>query len=538
MPKQGGEMKRKSRSCFLLVAVIFGMLLLAAENLWADADGTVQVAINYDPSTVNSCQWKTEMDGVVTFPMHHNLVPTNFRGDRYMGLAESVALSADGLDITVKIKRGAVFHTGDPVTAQDVIFTYEQVLDPKNAATIASTFDIIDEMELIDDYTMVFHLYESMAQWQETLLWPAIHSKKYFEKAGRERFLKHPVGSGPFRFVKRKIGESITLERVDNWVDISPKNTRIYAQAMGTNPKVNFKTLKLITVTDSLTRLSLLETGAIDFIYDIQPHQVRKLSRNRNVKIKRAQSVPSLFGLTFRIDNFQLLKDRNLKQAIFLAVNRQELIDKIFLGEGYPLYMFANKVEAGYDPAYGNDFEYSIDKAKAFLGKSNYRPGTPLILSYAATIPQVDLIATMVQHYLKKVGITVKLAKFETGTFISYSIKNDKILGPLGIYGWPGGVDPSFRLQLAISSNGPYCQYRTRPDRKEMDALIEAQAHELDVEKREKILAKIHQLLREDLSGVVLFGLNQIYAMSDKVEWIWAKKAQSPFSFSGIRMVE
>ncbi len=530
-------MEKIKRFYISLVTALFGLTFLAWGNLWADSAGTVTVAINTDPSTVNSNQWKTGIDGVVSFPMHNGLYSGNFKGGSYLNLAESLELSPDGLNITVKIKKGAVFHTGDPVTAHDVAFSYEQVLHPKNAAVIASTFDVIDEIEVIDDYTLVFHLYDPKAQWDESLLWLAIHSKKYFEKAGRKKFLKHPVGSGPFRFVERTIGESITYERFDDYFDLNPENSRIRSQAWGTNPKVNFKTLKLMTVTDPMTRTALLETGAVDLIYNIQPHQIKKLKRNPKVRIRRAKNTPSLFGLTFRIDNFPLFKDRNLKKAIDLAINRQEIIDRVYLGEGYPLYMYASRVEPGYDPDFGKDSEYNPSKAEALVKKSSYRQGTPLTLSYAAGIPQVDLVASLVQLYLKRVGITVKLRKFEYGTFISYSISGNKALGPMGLYSWAGGKDPSFRLQLSISSDSDYCQYRTRPNKKEVDALIEAQAFEINVEKRKKVLAKIHRLIDEDSSGTVLYGLNQIYALSDRIKWAWSERSEEPYSLSAIRLV-
>ncbi|MBW1642642.1 MAG: ABC transporter substrate-binding protein [Deltaproteobacteria bacterium] len=521
-----------------MLCVFSGVIFFISSYLKAEPNDTVTVAINSEPTTINQVQWKTDIDGVVTFPMHQLLAGRNYKGHLDLTLAKSVQPSAGATRIKVKMKKGGVFHTGDPVTAHDVKFSYEQVLDPENANVTSATFGVIDEIEIVDDYTMIFNLYDPMAQWEESLFWPVIHSKKYYEKVGRKKFLKHPIGSGPFKFVERKIGESITYERFDGYVDVAPENTKKYADDLGVNPKVNFKTLKMLIVPDAITRIAMFETGEVDLIYDIEPYQIKGLQKNSTIKIKKAVHAPSLFGIAYRVDNFPFLKDKNLKWAIATAINRQEIIDKAFLGEGYPLYMYANKVEEGYDPKYKTRFKFNLEKSRAYLKKSSYKPGTPLMMTYPAGLPQINTVAPMIQDYLKQAGITIELVQLEAGTFITYSFTNDKRLGPLSIYSWAGEPNPNFRLQASISSNSSYCVYRTRPNKEEIDALVEAQAYEPDKVKRRKILAKIHKELAEDSSGTILYGLHQIYAMSNRIEWVWSKKAQAPFSLSGIRMVK
>jgi len=232
------------------------------------------------------------------------------------------------------------------------------------------------------------------------------------------------------------------------------------------------------------------------------------------------------------------MRDKNLKRAIASAINRQEIIDKVFMGEGYPLYMYAKRVEVGYDPETGIEFAYNPGKARVSLKESLYKTGTQLILSYPASSPQGDTVATLIQQYLKKIGLAVKLITFETGIFVSYALRNDKALGHMMLYAWPGGVDPSVRLQFSTHSNNPYCSYRARLDKDEIDALLEAQAHELDKEKQLELLAQIHRKLSDDSSDTALYGLNQIYAMSERIDWIWGGKDQSPFNLVTIKLVK
>ncbi|MBW2675897.1 MAG: hypothetical protein JRD89_21275 [Deltaproteobacteria bacterium] len=171
-------------------------------------------------------------------------------------------------------------------------------------------------------------------------------------------------------------------------------------------------------------------------------------------------------------------------------------MDRIFLGEGYPLFRYASKSELGYDPAVS--YIFNLEKAREYLKKSTYTPGYPLMLTYTSSTPNSSLIAAALQKYLTDVGITVKLRKLEEGTAATYSRTKDPKIGPLRLYVWGGGRDPSTRLLLSIVSTSPYCSDTNRPRKEELDALCYAQAHELDESKRLKLLDKIHAILDEN----------------------------------------
>ena len=118
----------------------------------------------------------------------------------------------------------------------------------------------------------------------------------------------------------------------------------------------------------------MLETGEPDLISDVLPHNVRRLERNKHVKVKRATAAPSLYALASRPDNYPIFKDNTFSRAFFYAINRQEIVDKIFLGEGYPMYMFASKSELGYDPSIKYDFD--PEKARKAFSYPCDRSGT------------------------------------------------------------------------------------------------------------------------------------------------------------------
>ena len=213
-----------------------------------------------------------------------------------------------------------------------------------------------------------------MPPWRE-LLWIGICSKKYYDKVGKEKFGKHPVGSGPFRFVERKIGESITLQADPNfrWQEEVPYVDPVTKEEKTklVERKVDFGTLKFLTVPDDVTRMAMLETGELDLISDILPHNVKRLKRNKQVIIKRESTAPSMFAIAFRPDNYPILKDNTFGEAFYYAINRQEIVDKIFLGEGYPMYMFASRSELGYNPDIA--YEFDPDRARQLVKKDPRR---------------------------------------------------------------------------------------------------------------------------------------------------------------------
>jgi peptide/nickel transport system substrate-binding protein len=506
---------------FFLLLAVFSTVIARAESR-----DTVKVGIGYDPQTVNMLEFRILNDLPVILNMHEALMVAHpITGKRINLLAKSIRV-VNGKDLKIKLHNFAKFHTGDPVTAHDVKFTYEQCMNPKNKNIMAGRLGDIKKIEVLDDHNLIFRYFEPDAGWEE-IMWIGICSKKYYEKVGRVKFSKHPVGSGPLRFVGRSIGHSTTLEVVPD--DHGAKYRFKWYK------KVGFKRLQFVTVVDDISRLAMLETGELDLIYDILPHQLKRLRKNKHIKIKSA-NVPSLFGLAARQYNFAILRDLKLIAALGAAINRKEIVDRIFLGEGYPLYMFASKTELGYDPKYRISFNPA--RARRLIKQSSYKPGTPLILTYTSVLPNAALVAQALQKYFQDVGLTIQLQQLEAGVQATYNRNKDKREGHLVLYAWAGGRDPSTRLQLTIPSKSIYTGWGDRPSQKLLDKLVAAQGREMNKRKRLAILNRIHRILRKETGGPILFGLNMIYAMRDRIDYTWIPGEAAPFWISRIQIVK
>ncbi|MBW1849239.1 MAG: ABC transporter substrate-binding protein [Deltaproteobacteria bacterium] len=534
---------RKAIFCLVTMSFLAICFVLWPGVVTAGPDDVVKAALEYDPTTLNILEMKTGIDLPVILSMHNSLLGTDPEtGNRTFerSLTKSARVMENGKDIRIIMSKGFTFHTGDPVTAHDIKWTYAQCVNPDNANLMGGPLEEIEEIEVIDDYNLIFRFYEPYAAWME-LLWIGISSKNYYEKVGKEKFRQHPVGSGPFRFVEREVGASVTLEAYKGytWIDkvkyYDKKSKKTISKKV--EQKVDFNTLKFLIVQDEITRIAMLETGELDLINHILPHNLKRLKQKKHIKIKRESRVPSLYALSYKPDNYPIFKDNNFSRAFYHAINRQEIIDNLFLGEGYPLYLFAAKSELGYDPKIV--FEFNPDKARKLIQQSSYKPGTPITLSYTSAVPNSQLIVAIIQKYMKDVGVNIKLQQLEAGVQATYSRNRDPKEGHMTLYAWAGGRDPSTRLILTLPSDSIYNNWRTRKNKELIDTLTFAQARETNKKKRLAILSRIHKLLRQEPGGgTILFGLNEIYAMNDRIDYNWLPKSAFLFNTARIKVLK
>ncbi|MBW1849612.1 MAG: hypothetical protein JRJ27_21395 [Deltaproteobacteria bacterium] len=181
-------MKKKTFTAVLasLLSIYF---ILSPIVVSAGPEDEVRVALEYDPTSLNMLEMKTGIDLPVVLQMHEAIQATDPKtGERTWenSLTESARVLKNGKDIQFKMDKGHTFHTGDPVTAHDIKWTYEQCVNPKNANLMGGPLGEIEEVEIIDDYNFILRFYEPYAAWRE-LLWIGICSKKYYDKAGQKK---------------------------------------------------------------------------------------------------------------------------------------------------------------------------------------------------------------------------------------------------------------------------------------------------------------------------------------------------------------
>jgi len=385
-------------------------------------------------------------------------------------LAESWEESEDGLTYTFKLRPGLKFHNGDPVTADDVKFSFNRY-----QGTGAQTFkDHVSEVEIVDPLIVRFHLKES---WPDFMTFYGITAtaagivvpKKYLTEVGDDGFKRHPVGAGPYKFVSSKPGVEVVLEADPGYWRRVPA----------------VKTLVMRSIPDATTRALTLKTGEADIAYALDGTAAEGIKDDPDIKIVATNHASSQWiEFTEQWEPKSPWHDRRLRLAANYALDRQAISDAGCLGFCPPAGVIVPRVmdyalqvaPTPYDPA----------KAKRLLAEAGYPNG--IDAGEFAAIPGFPTIAEAVMNYLNAAGIGVKLKQMERAAF--YGDWQAKRLRGVFMTGAANSGNAASRVEAFIQSKGAYA-YGGYPD---IDELFRQQATERDHAKREALLDKIQQL--------------------------------------------
>jgi peptide/nickel transport system substrate-binding protein len=405
------------------------------------------------------------------------------------GVAEKWEVSPDGTSWTFSLRKGVNFHDGSELTAEDVKWSLEMVTKPEsiaaNAARLRGTFK---KIEVPDPYTLVIHTHKpdlwlpqdlSLAAGYEGAVLP----KKYYEQLGADGFAAKAIGSGPYKWAKGQAGTFIQLEAVDkHWAEGVPK----------------YKTLTYRVVAEESTRIAMIQTGEADIV-SVSRERVPELqARGLNVFVKERGSV---MGCYFHQQwEGHPVGDRRVRQALNLAINREEIVQFMFAGQAklmamYPVGSFA--VAAGADPEL-KPYPYDPAKAKQLLTEAGYPNGfETTIYSYAREdVPEMTRLVEAISGYAAKIG--VKLSIFSTEYPVARTRRiNGKMPGHISCLGTPNRSNPGdlFTLIHTLHHSSSRLSDHKVP---ELDALIEAgQAAKTETESR-RIIGDLHRWLYND----------------------------------------
>jgi peptide/nickel transport system substrate-binding protein len=419
------------------------------------------------------------------------LVGANADGSMSManGAAEKWEMSPDGMTWSFWIRQGITFHDGSELTAEDVKWSLEMVTKPESIAAFAARLrTAIKAIAVVNAHKLIIHTHKpdlwlaqdlSMAAGYEGAILP----KKYFEQVGADGFAAKAVGSGPYKWVKGLAGSYIQLEAVEkHWAEGVPK----------------YKRLTYSVVPEENTRIAMLQTGEAEIISASRERVPDLQTRGFNVFVKERGSV---MGCYFHQQwEGHPVGDRRVRQALNLAINREEIVKFIFAGQAklmamYPVGSFA--VAAGADPEL-QPYAYDPAKAKQLLAEAGYPNGfETTIYSYAREdVPELTRLVEAIAGYMAKIG--VKLNIFSTEYPVARTRRmTGKMPGHMSCLGTPNRSNAGDLLTLinTLHHSGSRLTDHKVP---ELDALIEAaQAAKTEAEAK-KLLGDIHRWLYND----------------------------------------
>ena len=430
---------------------------------------------------------------MILYALHDALVKPMPGNAMAPSLAESGSVSKDGLVYEFVLRQGLRFHNGDPVTADDVKFSFERYRGAANRFLKEK----VPVVEVVDPRRVRFRLKEP---WPDFMTYYGslttgagwIVPKKYLEKVGDDGFKRAPVGAGPYRFVSFNPGIELVLEANEHYWRKIPSVKRLVFRA----------------VPDEATRLAQLKRGEADVVYLLQSELAQEARRTPGLTL-RPTPIVSTHWLVFldQWDPKSPWADRRVRLAANHAIDRQALNEAITLGYSRITWSI---IPQSFDffwqpPAYA----YDPARAKQLLAEAGYPNGFDAGDFWCE--PATATMSEATANYLQAVGIRTRIRPLERAAFFkSYQDKKLKNL----VYSISGAFgNAATRVENFVASGGIYV-YGGYPD---IDGLFREQAGELDRKRREAALHRIQQLVHDKAAYAPIWELGFIHAQGPRV---------------------
>jgi peptide/nickel transport system substrate-binding protein len=402
------------------------------------------------------------------------------------------------------LRDGVRFHDGQMMTARDVKWTLDSMRDHSILTSKYQAYRNIASIDAADAQTVVIH----MKQPDAALLWNLSDGAFGIVPYGSGRdFQQHPIGTGPFRFVRQELDKEVVLERNPLSWQIVPKIAR----------------LRFEVVPDEMTRALELRKGSADAASNaLSPDMIWSMRKDTTLAVAEAPGTVVQY-LTFNLRD-RYLRDARVRQAIAYAMNRPLIIATVLRGMARP----ADSLLPSSHWAYTGDvahYGFNPEQARRLLDDAEYKPGRDGIRFHLEMKTSTDggarLLAMAMQQQLRAAGIALDVRSFEFATFYS-----DISHGSFGIYGlrWIGGnEDPDiFRYAFASSSVPPHGANRGDYSNAELDMLLQEAATESNQATRRIAYVRAQQILAKELPSLPLWFLDSVVIYNRRLSGVEA----------------
>jgi peptide/nickel transport system substrate-binding protein len=476
--------------------LLVGAFLPATSARAAGPTGEIKWGVHVSLATT----WfdPAETSGIITpfmilYALHDAMVKPMPGNPLAPSLAESWSVSPDGLTYNFVLRQGVRFHNGEPVTADDVKFSFERY----RGAAATSLKQRVSGVDVIDPRHVRFRLKEPWPDFMTFYGTPAtgagwIVPKKYVQAVGDDGFKKAPIGAGPYRFVSFTPGVELVLDAFEQYWRKVP----------------HVKRLVFKVIPDEVTRLAALERGEVDIVYSIRGELAKELQRTPGLSL-RPTVIPAPFWLVFldQWDPKSPWHDQRVRLAATIAIDRNTINQAETLG--------FSKVAASMIPSSFDFFwrppPYAFDpgKAKQLLAAAGYPNGFDAGHYYCDA--SYSNLAEGVVNYLGAIGIRTDIVPLERVAFFA-QFREKKMRNIVQVGSGAFG-NAATRIEAFVAAGGAYV-YASYPD---IDGLFREQAADTDRRRREATLQKVQQLIHEKAMFAPIWELGFLNGVGPRV---------------------
>ncbi len=385
------------------------------------------------------------------------------------------------------LRKGVTFHNGNPFTSEDVKFTFERLSDPEVSEFI-NTGKTIESIECPDDHTVIIKTKTHIPWFANNMHQIFIMDKESTEARDPGEVMVRPIGTGAYKLVEWVKGSYVTMEANEDYWEGAPQ----------------IKKVDVRPITESSTRFAALASGQVDIVTGVPVELFDKVEKNPKLEVSRRPARRSIF-LAMGNKEGSPLADVRVRKAIYMAINEDEIIEKVMRGHAFPAAQIPDPPTIGYRKDLKR-LPFDPEQAKKLLEEAGYPQGFEVTLTGPNDrYVQDKQIVEAVAKYLAKVGIKAKLDVKPKSIFFPEVAE-----GKLEFYliGW---FDGTFDMGRTYSKLG-----HTRDEEEgygglnganysdpDIDALLESTFDMVDVDEREKALQELNRM-----------------AMVDKIVWI------------------
>jgi peptide/nickel transport system substrate-binding protein len=487
MPQQDNRLRSLCRILCVLCALCGASFFLSACSRFREFDPSSLTflieanPVNLDPRFATD-GFSQRLDGLIFSGLLARDSQMNLHGD----LADSWD-TPDPLTYVFHLKSGVLFHDGRPLTSADVKSTFDFILNPANKSPKRGAFRMIMRIDAPDPRTAIFHLKEPYA----SFLWNLIPSAAGIVPANAAAtFSRHPIGTGPFRFVSQAQDDEVLLARNANYFEAAPSIENICFRI----------------VPDAVVRALELRKGSADLeMSSLSPDLIPVLIRRPSLSMTQRPGTNFAY-LGINMED-PLLSHREIRQALAFATDRDALVRYLLHGQA--------RVASGILPPNhwaheANVTQYSVDIARSeqILDAAGHRRGANGIrfrlTLKTSTEEQARLIGAALQEQWRKVGIDLELRPLELATLLSDSVRGNFQLTFLR---WVGANNDPDVFEFVFSSKRfpPDGANRGHYRNPRLDALTDQIRVEMDREKRKFLCSEVQKILADDLPYLPLW---------------------------------
>jgi oligopeptide transport system substrate-binding protein len=498
--------------------VLFSFLLLLGCGPTAKTNGVVfRYRLASDPPTLDPAHSTDTTSGAIVLKIFDGLVQFDEKTLSVIpAVAASWVISTDGRCYTFTLRKGVLFHNGREVKAADFKYSFERVLDPKTASERRWVLEKIKGadayskgqapsvggIDVVDDYTLKITLSEPYAPFLAQLCMEAgsVVPREEVEKAGNDKFTLHPVGCGPFKFVRWQPDQEVLLQANKNYYG-------------GPSKIIDQLVFKIITNTN--VALEAYKNNELDMLDEIPTGQVRLMQEKfpQDVKI---WPILGTYYFGFNHQQFPFKNNPKLRQAFNYAVDKEKICRILNEGVSTPARGILPPGLNGYDPNLAG-YPFEPDKARALLKEAGYPDGKglPEIALWYNTSESHQRVCQYIQESLKKIGVNITLKNLDWPAYLKALEAGEALFYRTG---WIADVPDADNFLYTLldtkqwGAPGNYCRYSNVA----FDSLVEKARLIASPQERVGLYRKAEKIAVDDACWLLIYHYGAVAMIKPK----------------------